>query len=520
MSRGPLLILYNEPTAAKAGGFQESEAGVLAEVAAVVEACRKLRRSCRAVGVRDYEQLPEVLSGADESVVFNLVEGFAIGPERASFVPAVCAAFGKACTGSPTTGLVLSLDKWQSKILLEGAGLPVPRGCLIPVAAGTAWAKAHPMGWPGPYIVKPVGADASEGIDAASVVPNAGRALKQAISRVHERFGQPALVEQYIEGRELNVSVIWRGDEPEVLPLAEIDFSAFDASRPRIVGYEAKWLADTFEYHHTPRIIPSPLPAKVTRRVRELAVAACRGLDCCDYCRVDMRLDQALEPYILEVNANPDISPDAGFAAALEAAKVPYHDFVRIAIDSAVSRLARPRNRSRRRIGVKAGTSDLHIAWCQASHRDAVVSLLTGTQMFRPGEVQVAKEVLDDGIRGGPDGHYQSYVAMRGGEVLGWVSFGPTPCTIGTWDLYWIAVAASCQGQGIGRALMAFAESEIRSRGGRRVIVETSGRDAYMPTVAFYERIGYRREATLQDFYDIGDAKVVLTKCVAPTIAP
>ncbi|HNY78101.1 MAG: GNAT family N-acetyltransferase [Sedimentisphaerales bacterium] len=517
MSRGPVLILYNEPAAAKAGGFLESDAGVLVEVAAVAEACRKLRRPCRTVGVRDYGQLPEVLSGADESVVFNLVEGFADHPERAAFVPAVCAAFGKACTGTPTPGLLLSLDKWQSKILLEGAGLPVPRGRLVTVDA--AWAEARPTDWPGPYIVKPVGADASEGIDAASVVSDAGRALKQAVARVHERFGQPALVEQYIEGRELNVSVIWRGDEPEVLPLAEIDFNAFDASRPRIVGYEAKWLADTFEYHHTPRIIPSPLPAKVARRVRELAVAACRCLDCRDYCRVDMRLDQALEPYILEVNANPDISPDAGFAAALEAAEIAYHDFVRLTIDNAVSRLARPRTRARRRIGAKAGAGDLRIVWCQASHRDAVVSLLTGTQMFRPGEVQIAKEVLDDGIRGGPDGHYQSYVAVRGGEVLGWVSFGPTPCTIGTWDLYWIAVAASCQGQGIGRALMAFAESEIRSRGGRRVIVETSGRDAYIPTVAFYERIGYLREATLQDFYDIGDGKVVLTKCVAPTIA-
>ncbi|HPC94386.1 MAG TPA: GNAT family N-acetyltransferase [Sedimentisphaerales bacterium] len=518
MPRGSLLILYNEPAAAKAGGFQESEAGVLAEVAAVVEACRRLRRPCRAVGVQNYEQLPEVLAGADEPVVFNLVEGFAVEPERANFVPAVCAAFGKACTGNSATGLLLSLNKWQSKVLLEGAGLPVPRGRIVPV--GAARAKAHPMGWPGPYIVKPVEADASEGIDAASVVPDAGRTLKQAIARVHERFRQPALVEQYIEGRELNVSVIWRGDEPEVLPLAEIDFGAFDENRPRIVGYEAKWLANTFEYHHTPRMIPAPLPAKVAHRVRELAVAACRCLDCRDYCRVDMRLDQALEPYILEVNANPDVSPDAGFAAALEAAEIAYHEFVRIAINNAVSRLARPKARSRRRIEAKAGAGDLRIVWCQASHRDAVVSLLTGTRMFRPGEIQIAKEVLDDGIRGGPDGHYQSYVAVRGGEVLGWVSFGPTPCTIGTWDLYWIAVAASCQGQGIGRALMAFAESEIRLRGGRRVIVETSGRDAYIPTVAFYERIGYLREATLPDFYDIGDGKVILTKCVAPTVAP
>jgi D-alanine-D-alanine ligase len=515
MSRGSLMILYNEPAAQEgAGGFQESEAGVLTEVAAVVRACRRLRRPCRAVGVRSYDQLPEVLAGADESVVFNLVEGFSAHAERANFVPAVCAAFGKACTGNSTPGLLLSLDKWQSKVLLEGAGLPVPQARLIPVG------QRSPRGelWPGPYIVKPVGADASEGIDCDSVVPDAGRVLRQAVARVHERFRQAALVEQYVEGRELNVSVLWRGAEPEVLPLAEIDFSAFGSDRPRIVGYEAKWLMGTFEYHHTPRILPAPLPARVARRVRDLSVAACRSLGCTDYCRVDMRLGQNLRPYILEVNANPDISPDAGFAAALEAAHISYHDFVRIVIENAFSRLAEPKGKSRRRAHAKHASGNLHIRWCQASHRDAVLGLLAGTRMFRPGELNVAREVLDDGIRCGPEGHYQSHVATQAGEVLGWVCFGPAPCTIGTWDLYWIGVDAPHQGQGIGRTLMAFAESEIRARGGRRVLVETSGRAAYAPTLAFYERIGYCREACVRDFYDIGDDKIVLGKHVAPTI--
>ena len=509
MPRRSVLILYNEPAAqGTAGAFQESEAGVLAEVAAVVEACRKLRRSCRAVGVRTYDQLPEVLAGADEPIVFNLVEGFVAHPERANFVPAVCAAFGKACTGNLTPGLLVSLDKWQSKALLEGAGLPVPRAVLIPAERRSLRGELES----GPYIVKPVGADASEGIDASSVVPDAGPALRRAVARIHERFGQAALVEQYIEGRELNVSVLWRGTQPEVLPLAEIDFSAFGKDRPRIVGYEAKWQADAFEYHHTPRVIPAPLTARVGNRVRELAIAACRSLDCIDYCRVDMRLDGDLKPYILEVNANPDISPDAGFAAALEAGNVRYHDFVRLAIENALSRLVRPAARGRRRPRAKSAPGDLDICWCQAAHREAVLRLLTATRMFRTGELEVARELLDDGIRCGPSGHYQSYVATRAGEVLGWVCFGPTPCTVGTWDLYWIGVDPAYQGQGVGRKLMAFAESEIRSRGGRCVVVETSGRTTYAPTIAFYERIGYHRTAAVRDFYDIGDDKIILIR--------
>ena len=137
--------------------------------------------------------------------------------------------------------------------------------------------------------------------------------------------------------------------------------------------------------------------------------------------------------------------------------------------------------------------------------------------MFRPGELNVAREVLDDGIRCGPEGHYQSYVATQARKVLGWVCFGPVPCTIGTWDLYWIGVDTAQQGQGVGRKLMAFAESEILACGGRRVLVETSGRTAYAPTLAFYERIGYCREACVRDFYDIGDDKIVLGKRIAPT---
>lgn len=517
MSRGSLLILYNEPALqGTTRGFHESEAGVLTEVAAVAEACRRLRRPCRKVGVKSYDQLPDVLAGADESIVFNLVEGFAKHPEQVNFVPAVCAAFGKACTGNTTTGLLLSLDKWQSKVLLEGAGLAVPKARLVPVGQRFTGSEL----WPGPYIVKPVGTDASEGIDSDSVVRGAGRVLKQAVARVHEQFQQGALVEQYIEGRELNISVLWRGAEPEVLPLAEIDFSAFDDDRPRIVGYEAKWLTDTFEYHHTPRIIPAPLPARVARRVRESAIAACRSLGCTDYCRVDMRLDQKLTPYILEVNANPDISPDAGFAAALEAARISYHDFIRIVIENAFLRIGEPKGKSRRRACAKHSIGELHIRWCHEANRDAVLDLLAGTRMFRPGEMNIAREVLDDSIRCGPDGHYQSYVITQAEHVLGWVCFGPTPCTLGTWDLYWISVNTTHQRQGIGRKLMAFAESEIMAGGGRRVIVETSGRAAYASTLAFYERIGYIREAAVRDFYDIGDDKIVLTKRIAPPGLP
>lgn len=509
-----VLILYNRPGASVQGSFSESEAGVLDEVAAVAHACAKLHLPCRQVGVEALCQIPDVLAVSDENIVFNLVEEFREHPEHATWVPALCAAFGKACTGNGTAGLILSLDKWQSKAVLQGAGVPCPKAlCLRPDHV----IRDKDL-FPGPYMVKPVGTDASEGIDRDSVIANPGQALNLRVAHLHKTFGRPVLVEQYIDGRELNVSVLWRHGEPQVLPLAEIDFSAFEANRPRIVGYEAKWLEDSFEFHHTPRVIPAPLPEQVESRVRALAIAACRALGCQDYCRVDFRLDASLSPYVLEVNANPDISPDAGFAAALQARDIGYHEFIRLALNNALSRLARKTAIETLPPASLLDRGTATIRWCQSEDRDMVLAFLARTHMFRPNELQIAREVLDDGIKGGPQGHYQSWVACCGSQVTGWVAYGPTPCTLGTWDLYWIGVDPDQQGQGIGKQLMAFAEEQIQSHGGQRVVVETSGRDIYKSTVSFYERIGYSVAANIPDFYDMADPKIVLTKTLTDSI--
>ncbi len=388
------------------------------------------------VGVRWFSELSAVLAAADEPVVFNLVEGFWTDADRANLVPTVVHSFGKACTGNDAKGLLLSLDKWQSKALLRAAGLPTPQGLLVPPGQRISTRDL----FDGPYIVKPVQTDASEGIDKTSIIPKRGKALREIIQRIHDRLAQPALIEQYIDGRELNISVIHRDGKPQVLPLAEIDFSAFEAGRPRIVGYEAKWLTDSFEYNHTPRIIPAPLPKQLTQEIRELAAMACQTLACLDYCRVDFRLDQVRRPYLLEVNANPDISPDAGFAAALQAAGISYEAFVRLSIDNALARVPRetsqPTRLRRARPAKTPGAPTLEIRWCRPEDRQVVLSFLAETGFFQPGEIDIAREVLDAALADGPHGHYQSFVACVGQEAVGWVCYGPTPCTIGTFSTW------------------------------------------------------------------------------------
>jgi D-alanine-D-alanine ligase len=505
-----VLILYNTPRSSAGHTFIESEAGVLAEVEAVGRALDKLRIPHRVVGVREFDELPAVLSASDEPVVFNLIEGFWTNPDRQTLVPAVVRSFGKGCTGNDTPGLLLSLDKWQSKALLAAAGIPTPKGLIVPVGESIPTRDL----FDGPYIVKPIQTDASEGIDKTSIVQGAGKALRQVVQRIHDQLAQPALIEQYIEGREFNISVLHRKGEAQVLPLAEIDFSAFEPGRPRIVGYEAKWLEDTFEYQHTPRIIPAPLPQRVADRVRELAAASCRVLSCFDYCRVDFRLDKANRPYVLEVNANPDISPDAGLAAAIQAAGISYPAFVKLTVDNAAAggRETEDRGQKRPSSVIRPPSSQIEIRWCRSEDRQVVLSFLAETGFFRPDEIDIARELIDSGIAEGPKGHYQSFVACVNEETVGWVCWGPTPCTLGTFDIYWIGVAPAWQGRGIGRALTNFAEQAITERGGRLFVVETSSREAYVPTRRFYEALGYWEAGRIPDFYGPGDDKVIFLK--------
>jgi D-alanine-D-alanine ligase len=521
--------------------FSESEAGVLAEVEAVSRALDKLRIPHRAVGVRLFEELPGVLSASDEPVVFNLVEGFWTDAKLCNLVPTVIRSFGKACTGNDAQGLLFSLDKWQCKTLLAAAGIPTPQGLIVPPGRPIPTRDL----FEGPYIVKPVGTDASEGIDKTSIIPGPGKALRQAVQRIHGQMAQPALIEQFIDGRELNISVISRKGELEVLPLAEIDFSAFEVGRPRIVGYEAKWLEDSFEYHHTPRIIPAPLPKRVAERVRELAAASCRALSCFEYCRVDFRLDKANCPYVLEVNANPDISPDAGFAAAIAAAGMSYQAFVKLEIDNAVRRVKdslKCQVSSVKTSNFKPQTSNSPIAirWCRPEDRQVILSFLAETGFFHPEEIEIARELIDSAIAEGPKGHYQSFVACvessqlsvpgsqsggnsrqlstvncqptTGSQTVGWVCWGPTPCTLGTFDIYWLGVAPNMQGRGIGRMLTAFAEQKIAECGGRLFVVETSSRETYTPTRRFYEALGYWEAGRIPNFYGPGDDRVIFLK--------
>lgn len=150
----------------------------------------------------------------------------------------------------------------------------------------------------------------------------------------------------------------------------------------------------------------------------------------------------------------------------------------------------------------------------RAADRAAVERLTRASGLFREDEIPVAVEVFDAAAGGDPS--YTALAAEIDGRVAGWICWGPTPCTVGTWDLYWMAVDPSLQGSGVGTALIR--EMEHRLAGLARVIVvETAGRADYAGTRAFYEARGYRAVATIPDFYAPGDDQVVYLKYLTST---
>jgi D-alanine-D-alanine ligase len=482
------------------------------EVSAVADALTELGIPYRIAAIGNLEELPALLGRSPEKVVFNLVENLPPRPVDAAMVPSICEAFGKGCTGNDSTCQTLSLDKWRTKNILQAAGLPVPAGLLVP--PGTKAARADLPA--GPYIVKPLLSDASEGIHADSVVPAAGPELDRVVRRVHRDFKHPALIEQFFGTRELNISVLRRGGKTEVLPLAEIEFRGFGGKRPPIVDYAAKWHADSFEFKNTVRVIPARLPPKLAREMHRCALAAWKTMGCDDYARVDFRLTDDDHYAILEVNPNPDISPESGFSAALKAKNIPFTDFVRA---MCVNAARRQQARTPRKAAVSRPTPKKRptqprpvIRTTHPRDRDPILAFLKETGFFHDGEIDIAREVLDEALKNGPAGHYQSFTLLAQGEPAGWICFGPTPCTVGTFDVYWIGVSPARQGKGYGRALLEYAEKIIRARRGRLSVIETSGRTLYDATRGFYLASGYHEVARIPDFYGPDDPRVIYIK--------
>ncbi len=262
-------------------------------------------------------------------ILVNLCEGFYGRPQWESNVAGVFELMGIPFTGNASKTLAVCQDKHKAKAIL--------RSCNLPTAPAQLMLSAdQPFELKFPVIVKPNNEDASLGIYPESVVSNEDDLRKQ-VQRVLDSYKQPALVESFIDGREFNVSVEENGTV-RPLPVSEIDFAQMPAGLPKICGYEAKWFEDHPLYQKTPPICPAPIDDELRDRLQATAAAAFRTMGCRDYARVDFRMDGKGRIYILEVNPNPDISLNAGYARALKAAGIGYAEFWKAMIENAQKR--------------------------------------------------------------------------------------------------------------------------------------------------------------------------------------
>jgi D-alanine-D-alanine ligase len=321
-----IVVLHNTDFDAElhAAGLDASSVKNAAE--AVRDGLRAAGMSAELMGLHGLELLEVVraLAADRPDVVFNLCESLAGEARHEPALPAVLDLHGLAYTGTDAVGLALSLFKHRTKDVLHGRGVSTPPHLLIRNAADLERLPLASLDYP--WFVKLANEDASVGIIADNVARDAAGLVRRARA-LFEEFKSPLLAERYVDGREVNVSLLGWGDHVEVMPVHEIDFSAMPADRPRIVSYAAKWDEAHVDYAGT-KPVPMRASDDLLGAIRRTARAAWDAIGLRDYGRIDLRVDAAGTPWVIDVNPNCDLSPDAGAARAAQAAGLDYPAFV------------------------------------------------------------------------------------------------------------------------------------------------------------------------------------------------
>ena len=270
------------------------------------------------------------LSKCEADVFFNLVESYAGDDTKEMHVAAYLDLLGKNYTGAGPQGLYLAQDKGLAKKVFGFHGIRTPffascyRGSID---------HCHDITFP--LIVKPVAEDGSIGIDKDSVVHSV-RELMQRIEWIQDEFDSPALVEEYIEGREIYVGILGN-QQPEMLPLIELDLSRLPANMPKVAGTEVKWDKDSEAYKVTKSAPAEDLEEDTVDLLSNTALAAYHTLKLRDYGRIDMRLNEKGDVYVIEANPNPWLSSSSEFFMSVKKSGRTYAEMVGEIVEFALS---------------------------------------------------------------------------------------------------------------------------------------------------------------------------------------
>jgi D-alanine-D-alanine ligase len=253
-------------------------------------------------------------------IIFNFVESVEGNANFEGYIAGVFDLLGIPYTGNGPNCLGNCLSKLRTKQILTSHGIRTPKSYLAQLNEDL---QIDTFILKFPVIIKLAREDASIGISEFSVV-NDFQAMKERLEYLFTLFNQEVLIEEYINGRELNVAIL--GDL--VLPISEIRFDNLPDDLPKIVTYEAKWSPDSVYYKNTIPKCPAVIDEQVKIKIEKMALGAFNALDCRDYARVDIRLNQKNIPYVIEVNPNPDISLDTGFVRSAASAGISYEELL------------------------------------------------------------------------------------------------------------------------------------------------------------------------------------------------
>jgi len=324
-ARIPVVVLYN----VNPEWTQDEKSDVIKQSHELQDALQKAGYPTSAVCITDNDIASALRPfDPDKYIVFNWCEDLP-GVEHGEWLVAkTLETLGYTFTGAGSAALALAQDKQRVKILLDKASIPTPAWHIFDSLDVHDW-KIFPA------IAKPQNEHCSAGITPESVVMNQ-EDLKDRISFILKTYSQPALVEDFIDGREFHVAV-WGNEEITVLPAAEMDFSHFGNLKDRLCSYDAKFIPGSQHYEEIKTLLPAPLTPDEKNAMEKVCIDAYRATECRDYARMDIRLRDNIF-YVLDVNPNADISSDASMACAAEAGGISYPQMGSFIVQLAVRR--------------------------------------------------------------------------------------------------------------------------------------------------------------------------------------
>ncbi len=277
------------------------------------------------------------LAKCESDLIFNLTESFAGDDTKEMHVAAYLDLLGKPYTGAGPHASFLAQDKAIAKKMFAFHGIRTP---YFATSYRGSIEHAHDISFP--LIVKPLAEDGSIGINANAVVTSV-KELMERMESIQNEFDSPAIIEEYIEGREIYAAILGSYESAQALPLVELDFSKLPKGTPRIASYDVKFEKEAEAYKLTKSGVAEDLDEETTTRLTETALAAHRAVKLRDYGRIDMRLSAKGEVYVIEANPNPWLSSKQEFAMAAKASGRSYTQLIGEIVDLAMARY-RPRN--------------------------------------------------------------------------------------------------------------------------------------------------------------------------------